>query len=880
MLSEGAVYWAVAFWHEERALAREVVHIVNDIGQLHLSMWLDDGTYKEGVCQYSIMSLTSSLAVAVLYARAFGERWGSVNTTRFAAGARWQLDSYDTAGYAIDFGDSHSCRGTTPVTLFAAYSAEVVAPTDAQGQAAGTSAVEPCVAREWATMAYHLTVHDPWQFWPVLAAHDWDGIIAQCGLGAGAGNAGIRPMGPGHLDVYEAYGSFKAPLLLECTAAAAARFGCNATPGPPKLKDAAVYSHLAVQARPNSWPHSEVDFGTFKWTAWGQHLIGEFGYGVIGSAINQWDGRRLAEMDNNPVGHNTVVIREAYATGSDEINFSQLNFVAGTITKLDIPGVPCVHLDGGDIYGASRTNGWFQRMHRWVCEVGTGGFVIIDSFAARNNRGSQAIYGAAYGGPNFAEPNRTDRQSELTVDEYFHTPSWLQGQVIAGWSPAARAFNRSAIGKWCSHTDVEIRGGSRANRAVLRSRCGEDHEDGDAVGEVVGWSGDGGRFVVDGLVSSPDRWGVERLHQHRFRYEGASTVGPGGDLRAFLMTASVTGVTVPTPSWIRGCSADRTCVTICVGTQLYRFTVEPDGLAFAAADTGETCDGASEPTDSPTGSPTGNLAAEPPTAPPGAGGAAGSGGRQTSGSSAVLGAAFGAGAFFLVLGVVATVVHRARVRGSSQDGWATVDANAGEGGSAAVTETNIDTVVMPAPESECDVAPVAEIRAMYTTTVFVDGPAAQEAVNGSKIPFAHDLAQPAVSMEDPFAATAVQPAAAPQASTLSPPTRAAPRRPSNYTPPPAYGAGAWKLAPVVRPKNARTINALNPFGEEDSHAQDEDSSDEDQPPPEPTVKIAALKEKKATRPVPRPRKIGSKKDRKNSGGALMFDDDADAESEI
>ena len=72
MLSEGAVYWAVAFWHEERALAREVVHIVNDIGQLHLSMWLDDGTYKEGVCQYSIMSLTSSLAVAVLYARAFG----------------------------------------------------------------------------------------------------------------------------------------------------------------------------------------------------------------------------------------------------------------------------------------------------------------------------------------------------------------------------------------------------------------------------------------------------------------------------------------------------------------------------------------------------------------------------------------------------------------------------------------------------------------------------------------------------------------------------------------------------------------------------------------------------------------------------------------
>ena len=195
-----------------------------------------------------------------------------------------------------------------------------------------------------------------------------------------------------------------------------------------------------------------------------------------------------------------------------------------------------------------------------------------------------------------------------------------------------------------------------------------------------------------------------------------------------------------------------------------------------------------------------------------------------------------------------------------------------------VTVVSTDTAVTPPPESESDAGPAVEIRSMYTTMVFGDGAAAQKAVNGSTSPFAHDIAQPAVAMEDPFAATAIQPVAAPQASALSPPPRAAPRRPSNYTPPPAYGAGAKKPAPVVRPKNARTVNALNPFGEEDS--QDEESSDEDQPPPEPKVKIAALKEKKATRPVTRPRKIGNKKDRKNSGGALMFDDDADAESEI
>jgi hypothetical protein len=410
------------------------------------------------------------------------------------------------------------------------------------------------------------------------------------------------------------------PLLKECTAASAARFGCNSnsssdTLGPPKLQDAAVYAHLAIQARPNEWPHSEVDFGTFKWTAWGQHLIGEFGYGTIGAGVNRYDGRRLAEMDNNPVGHNTIVIREAYPDGSDEINFSQLNFVTGSITKLVIPGVPCIHLDGSDVYGASRANGWFQRMHRWACEVGTGGFIIIDSFAAQANRGPQAIYGAAYGGPNFAEPNRAHMQSELTVDEYFHTPSWLQGQVITGWTPEAIAFKRSTAPKWCSHTDVDlvvdVGGGggdggaaNRSSRAVLRSRCGEPYEEGDAVGEIVGWAAGGGSFVYDGLVSSPDRWGVAKLHQHRFRYEGSSTVGPSGDLRAFLMTTSVSPA-LPAPSWIQICYAGQTpatCVAVCVGTQLYRFNVATDGLTFDAANTGDDCDGANESSWSPTSS--------------------------------------------------------------------------------------------------------------------------------------------------------------------------------------------------------------------------------------------------------------------------------------
>ena len=37
-----------------------------------------------------------------------------------------------------------------------------------------------------------------------------------------------------------------------------------------------MYSNLALQARPNSFPHSEIDVGTFKWSRRGQvdHVMG------------------------------------------------------------------------------------------------------------------------------------------------------------------------------------------------------------------------------------------------------------------------------------------------------------------------------------------------------------------------------------------------------------------------------------------------------------------------------------------------------------------------------------------------------------------------------------------------------------------------------
>ena len=154
VLCEGAMHWAIVFWHEEPALAHEVIHIVNDVGILHRPMWLDDGVFKEGVAMYSFMSAASSIALATLYARAFRESWPAIDVDKLEKGARWQLASVDAAGYTVDFGDSDATRGTHLITLFAAFSAEIVAPLDNPV----TSIVDPCFVREWSASAYIGTV--------------------------------------------------------------------------------------------------------------------------------------------------------------------------------------------------------------------------------------------------------------------------------------------------------------------------------------------------------------------------------------------------------------------------------------------------------------------------------------------------------------------------------------------------------------------------------------------------------------------------------------------------------------------------------------------------------------------------------------------------
>ena len=243
-------------------------------------------------------------------------------------------------------------------------------------------------AREYSAALYGSggLYEDPWRISPELLSLNLTRLVASCSTAA------TQPLGAALQRIFSegGYASMRLPLL-----APGDTFPCFGSDtsevcvkGKPSLVDNVPYSFLALQARPNSYSHSEVDFGTFTWSAWGVRLISEYGYGTIATAVGQWDFRRYEYIDNNPVGHNTVVIQEAF--DGDSINFSQLHWATGQLSGVDIEtdrvGWKCVELEGSVPYGSNRAEGWMEIMRRYACPLADGSFVLIDVLQVKKDR--------------------------------------------------------------------------------------------------------------------------------------------------------------------------------------------------------------------------------------------------------------------------------------------------------------------------------------------------------------------------------------------------------------------------------------------------------------------------------------------------------------
>ena len=677
VLSMGAMHWCIAMWHDEPARAGRIIKIINDISLLHIPMTTVNGGYKEGVCQYSYMSIDATLTIARLYAAAFGEVWPGADYARLEASAKWHIDSYDTTASAVDFGDSHACSGMVPTTIRAALASVIAAPNP---QAAAVAAaampggsgggMDACMLRQWSSAAYYLNAYDPWNYPPALAipkynigsaeaaATTWNDLAAECDPGP---KPGTEPLGPAVSTVYPVfgYGKIMLPLLTTCTSDSDVEmWQCSADDDPnvdkrPRLKMLGMYSMLALQGRPNAYPHSEVDYATFKWSTFGVTLLGELGYGKIATSTGPFDLRRYVTVDNSPAGHNTVIVREANqmidVDGTDvEINYSQLTHQDGT-TSLDqgdgtgtasnggngdgggSSPTDCVLLDGSNVYGASYTNGWFEYMHRWACPFeGAGGhFMMVDAFAVKRVRTAPlAKYGSLYAdGFDFLEDDQHDL-NKLTVDEYFHVPTWLNGKDLTSMSEADKVFPAqedretfctdddasTPCVKNCKHVEASVVAGTDDTVVELESKCGMGHSNwhvpGQAVGRMHGWSMRGGKFVYDGLTTSQAQWGASTLHQNRIRYVANNKTTAAGDMRAFVLT-SVRKPATPPPTWVQACAGDGGvgtkpwCVSACVGTVQMDVSLATNGgdgtegnpqkMMMTRVVASEPCDGANPP---------------------------------------------------------------------------------------------------------------------------------------------------------------------------------------------------------------------------------------------------------------------------------------------
>ena len=128
-----------------------MLRIIGDLMWLHVGMYSADGVYLEGVCQYSLMSAQSSMAISAVLRPAFGTELPSLAalSVKLNAMLRWHLSSMTTSGRMVAMGDSHACSGHS---MAVALEATLAGHLDDSAPAA--EAVTGCQLREYASAGY------------------------------------------------------------------------------------------------------------------------------------------------------------------------------------------------------------------------------------------------------------------------------------------------------------------------------------------------------------------------------------------------------------------------------------------------------------------------------------------------------------------------------------------------------------------------------------------------------------------------------------------------------------------------------------------------------------------------------------------------------
>jgi hypothetical protein len=514
VIADGAMFWAITYYHEDPRAA-DVAAAAMEIMWLHRDFYLEDGAYQEGLLMYTSVSFLSLLELNALVVPAFGAPLESVRWDRVYLTADWMLDFVAPDGLTIDFGDSWAKRGWGDFTaLYMHLIDEILSGQEATA--------DPCFVRRFFQNKYYdWGLREPWLVFPVLA-QDWFTLAEECPAESLVGDVEVSVYPNGGWGGIRSWQVGATPMGQEATDV--------------ELRYAqADQTFVAVSAIPNEFPHTELDFGSVVWSAYGSRLLWDSGYGTIG---DRYDTTPDYPPDNNPTGHNTLVVPEALLDEDPSTNTSQIEGATGSIEALTEVGVPGLHLDGALPYGQADPDlGWLEHFDRWLLYLDGGQFLVIDSFQLRADRG------------------------EAMVEERWHFESD---------DPAP-----TSCSSYLGHMDITLHS---PQQLELEPRCTLLSKDTtESHGRIVAHSIHPGSFVEDPPVSFTNRLNVVEQFL-RFRYEPDAPVST--DLRLFALISAPVDEPLAEVRYsevAEGCSTDL-CISVDLddANWLLSFVMEDD----------------------------------------------------------------------------------------------------------------------------------------------------------------------------------------------------------------------------------------------------------------------------------------------------------------
>lgn len=390
VLNSAAMHWALLFYYEKPSKARQVLEIALLTNWLHRDYYLNDGGYIEG-SSYLSTSYSPMISMHLLLRASFGQLLHSFNWYSAAANLpAWVLDNMAPDGTLVDFGDAWANLGyghIVPLVLSTPRELLGLSPLSSE-------APNACLTQLYFMNAYHGNgFTDPWDLPPSMA-RDWSQISGKCNAPA----ANVH-----QVRVYPEYGQGMIRSFVPGASAAAQ----SATAANPYRRQA-DQTYLTVNGVRNDINHREMDFAALIWTAYGNRLLFDFGYGQIVRNYFEYDVfQRLGGGLNNQIDYalaaNKLIVPSAFSAMPEGWPWVRQFYTAepygtsGQITSQTIDGIAVILADGTNVLGGSSpaymhrpaVSGPLQYFYRWLVPIEDGNFLVIDAFKAKPGKESR-----------------------------------------------------------------------------------------------------------------------------------------------------------------------------------------------------------------------------------------------------------------------------------------------------------------------------------------------------------------------------------------------------------------------------------------------------------------------------------------------------------